>query len=373
MAYDQEYKLSDHDIEMIKYFKERTQQNAGRLIDANGLDFTEENRAYTYRLTATVHFNLFDMCVYYYPVLFPETEYSDYIDFSLKFPSSEYKFSIYDIFNYLDIEDFNLYYYNKCTVKSSLDSAVDNIFAVCQKYADDIDYIAKSNHAVAKLERQCDADEYITNDFESDGYTADNEDMIDDLEFITSLRPENYGGNPQKAISRLRRNEKNGLNGLYERRFLKYLEAGNLLPLNSSVDNKKSNRKYIMAEIITTVAVAVVSFIIAFAVMVIIKRIIFGDAYIPNNDSEFGTVFGLSISQFINAAAAGILLFIAGLFPLGGKIISLFAPKEDKESYSIKFFIEDSGIKNKKTAKTISIIFLILFVICCIINILMMI
>lgn len=373
MTYDEKYKLSDHDTEMIKYFRERAEQNAGRLIDANGLDFTEENRAYTYRLTAAVHFDSFDMCVYYYPILFPETEYSDYIDFSLKFPSSEYKFSIYDIFNYLDIEDFNLYYYNKCTVKSSLDSAVDNIFAVCQKYADDIDYIAKNSDAVVKLEKQCDADEYITNDFESDEYTADNEDMIDDLEFITSLRPENYGSNPQKAISRLRKNEKNGLNGLYERRFLKYLEAGNLPPVNSSVGNKKSDRKYLMAEIITAIAIAAASVVIAFTVMIILQKMIFGDAYIPDNDPEFGTVFGLSIYQFINASAAGILLFIAGLFLLGGKIISLFAPKEDKESYLIKFIVEDSGIKNKKTAKTIGIIFLILFVICCAINIFMMI
>lgn len=371
MTKDNKYKLSDHDEEMIKNFRQRAEQNANSLIDANGFEFIEENRDYTYRLTALVHFASFDLRVYYYPILFPETEYSDYIDFSLKFPSSEYRFSIYDIFNYLDIEDFNLYHYNKCSLKSSIDSAVDNIFAVCQKYMDDIAYIAKRNDIVLKLEKQCDADEYITDDFASDDYTADNEDMIDDLEFITSLRPVSYISKQKTVIKNLRRNEEKGLNSLYESRLLKYLEAGNSVSSNQSCSNKKSNKKYMQAETISSIAIAVISFVFAFAVMIILQKIIFGNDYVPDRGSELGTILNLSIYQFINGAAAGIFLFIANMFLLGGKIISLFAPKEDKASFSSRFLSADTGIKNKKPIKIISIIFLILFALCCVVNVLL--
>lgn len=182
-------------------------------------------------------FASFDLCVYYYPVLFPETEYSDYIDFSLKFPASEYRFIIYDIFNYLDIEDFNLYYYNRCYAKISVDSAVDNIFAVCQKYMADIDYIAKRNDAIAKLEKQCDADEYL-------------------------------------------------------------------------------------------------------------------DIKMP----------GLFPEQLIKALFAGLLFFIAFLFSLGGKIVSLFAPDEDKEGFSLKFIGKDTGTRSRKTMKKIGIILTVVLV-----------
>jgi len=99
----EKYKLSEQEEEIIKYFRQRAEQNANSLIDSNGLEFIEENRDGAYRLTALVHFASFDMRVYYYPILFPETEYLNYIDFSLKFSASEYKFSIYDIFNYFDI------------------------------------------------------------------------------------------------------------------------------------------------------------------------------------------------------------------------------------------------------------------------------
>lgn len=359
MAKDNKYKLSDHDEEMIKNFRQRAEQNANSLINANGFEFIEENRDYTYRLTVMVHFALFDLRVYYYPVLFPETEYSDYIDFSLKFPASEYRFSIYDIFNYLDIEDFNLYYYNRCYAKSSVDSAVDNIFAVCQKYMADIDYIAKRNDAVAKLEKQCDADEYITDDFESDDYTPDDEDMIDDLESITLLRPVSYISKQKTVIKNLRKNEEKGLNSLYESRLLKYLEAGNSLPLNSSGKNTKSNKKYLKAEIISDVIIFVISLVFAFAVIIIIQRINFSGAYMPIDG--FSDFLGISVVQCGNAGLAGLFFSFAVLFSFGEKIISCFVPKEDKKSFSLKYITEVFGIKSKKKAKAISVIVAVVF------------
>lgn len=362
MAKDNKYKLSDHDEEMIKNFRQRAEQNANSLIDANGFEFIEENRDYTYRLTVMVHFASFDLRVYYYPVLFPETEYSDYIDFSLKFPASEYRFSIYDIFNYLDIEDFNLYYYNRCYAKSSVDSAVDNIFAVCQKYMADIDYIAKRNDAVAKLEKQCDADEYITDDFESDDYTPDDEDMIDDLESITLLRPVSYISKQKTVIKNLRKNEEKGLNSLYESRLLKYLEAGNSLPLNSSGKNTKLNKKYLKAEAVTYLIVLVISLALAYAAAIIIQKFVFHDMHIPNDEYLDIKLLGLFPEQLIKALFAGLLFFIAFLFSLGGKIVSLFAPDEDKEGLSLKFIGKDTGIRSRKTMKKIGIILTVVLV-----------
>jgi len=359
----EKYKLSEQEEEIIKYFRQRAEQNANSLIDSNGLEFIEENRDGAYRLTALVHFASFDMRVYYYPILFPETEYLNYIDFSLKFSASEYKFSIYDIFNYFDIEDFNLYYYNRCSIKSSVDSAVDHIFAVCQNYMSDIEYIAKRSDAVIKLEKQCDADEYITDDFESADYTADNEDMIDDFDSITLLRPVCYRGKTQSIIKKLRKNEEEDLNSLYEQRLLKYLEAGNAVPLNAADGNKKSNKKYLKAEMMSYAVILLISYGLAYAAAILIQKFIFGDAYVPNDEFREIKILGLFPEQFIKAMFAGLLFFIAALFSLGGKIVALFAPHEDKKSFSLKYISEGIGIKNKKKAKSVGTVLMILLMI----------
>lgn len=361
MSANDEYILSEHNKEMIKYFRQRAESNAYSLIDANGLEFIEESRdEIYYRLTALVHFGSFDMSVYYYSAIFPETEYSDYIDFSLKFPSSEYKFSIYDIFNYLDIEDFNLYYYNHSDVKSSVDSAVDNIFAVCQKYMADIDYIAKRSDAVAKLEKQCDADEYITDDSESDDYTAEDEDMIDDFEAITVLRPVCYRGSQQSIIKKLIKKEEKDLITLYERRFLEYLEAGNAMPSESENGKKKINKKYLKAELCTHAVIVVLSLVFAYVLAIIAQKFILGDAYVSNDVFVDFKLLGLFSEQFLKALVSGLFFYIAFAFLLGGKIISLFAPDEDKKSFSLKYTSEGLGIIMKSKLVKIFLILLIL-------------
>lgn len=343
MAKVKKYKLNDHEKEIIKYFRQRTEQNANSLIDANGLEFIEENRDGNYRLTAVVKFNSFDVLVYYYPAAFLE---GDYIDFALKCSFSEYKFSIYDIFNYLDINDFNLYYYSGCDVKSSVDAAVDNIFSVCQKYMTDIDYVTKRSDEVAKLEKQCDADDYI----------KDDEGMLDDFEFISLLRPIYYGDNTQKVIKKLRKQEKKDLNTLYEKRLLKYLEAGNAIPLNSAKNGTQANKNYLKAEIISDVIIVAASFVFVFAVAVIIQKSVFSGAYVPIPDFIIAKLFGLSIYQCISVAIAGFFLALAFRFLFGGKIISCFAPEGDRKSFSLKFITEEFGVKSEKKAKAVSVV-----------------
>lgn len=357
MAKVKKYKLNDHEKEIIKCFRQRTEHNASKLIDVNVLEFIEENRDGIYRLTAMVKFSSFVMRVYYYPSAFLE---SDYIDFSLKFPVSEYKFSIYDIFNYFDINDFELYYYGGCDVKSSVETAVDNIFSVCQKYFSDIDYIAKRKDAVAELEKQCDSDDYIKdNDF--DDYKADNEDMLDDFEFINILRPIHYGNNAQKVIKKLRKQEKKDLNSLYEKRLLKYLEAGNSISVSSEKNSSKANKKYLKAEIIADVIVAGISFSFTFAAAVIIQKTVFSGAYVPVADSAILSFLGLSYSQLLSIGASGLFLTVAFRSLLGGKIISRFAPEGDKKSFYLKFISEETGVKSEKKAKVLSIIFAVGF------------
>lgn len=338
------YKLLATNRETIEYFKRFVGESALQSIYASAPLFTEKSERDEYIITANVRMANFTLEIYYTPAYITEV---DCVDFKIRFDESEYYYSIYDIFNYNDTIDFELYSFTDCGAEKQMQSAVESIFKVCTKNIGNIDYFAKHSDALEKLNEQLEHDAEVMWGGVDEWKTEWKESAID---MLFEKPPVDYSKNGIKSL--MENKEDDEYNTLYEQRLIRYIENGGRLENTAAAKNERDSKNARKAIAISWVIAAAVSLVISLAVIFGFRFCFFKGAYMPQIEAS-DTIFGVVI------CAVFLFIPISSLFMR--LIIGLVAGKENKNLAVVKFrkYFEHYGLLNDKVQRAIEIGFAI--------------
>ena len=222
---------------------------------------------------------------------FAHTEGEIYL--TIAFNGCHYRFTLYDIFNLLDINDFNLYSFKNCIEEKGITKAFDAVTSVIEKYTIDIRKCnTPANIAKLMKNRVHDVDVLCSYDADDDDYINGNFDYVRKYSKLSK----------QKAIDLLNSKKNCGSITIYESRLLNYLNLGNDIQLKTKgIEFKKAR---------TIVYSAISPFAIAFGIALyfFIERYLFGDNIVKTYPS------GLYDRFFLPDYILNIILSILSLF-----------------------------------------------------------
>lgn len=229
----------------------------------------------------------------------------------LCFDGCEYRFSIYEIFNLFDIDDFNIYEFDYCINSERINNALSKLFCGLDIYHNDISK-ANTNKCTNKLIKSRQRDMQIR----FKGY-AEKENLVDGEFNYVSF----YHKIPRdRAIANLESLEAENKLTKYEQRLLKYLNQGfDVYDAKSSFGTSYKMARFYMYGINAILALAAMLILYPF-----VKESAFGsNAYVFNFDES---PFTMVLNSF---GIGGVALFV-GLNTGIGKVFSylICAPYE---------------------------------------------
>lgn len=341
MAKNKKYRLTSDNKKTIKHFSDCVQNAASQSIYAESVQFSENSTKDEYRHTVAVRFSQFNLEIYYTPMYLLD---NDCVDFRIRFDNSEYYYSIYDIFNFYDTPDFDLYAFCDCGAVSQMENAVNAIFQVCTRNLSNIDYFAKNEDALHKLEEQLEEEGCMmwgtVEEWKEVMQDASNLELF----FERSL----YDYTPKGIKNLMKHKDDDEFNSLYERRLIRYLDMGGTLN-NTYTSKRMENEKHARKAIAK--AIGFISFLaigVALAVTLGGHAIIFKGAYTP--------MFTLE-DVLIEVGVIAFFLFVS-VFLLGARgIIGAFAGKEYKDAALMHYNKwNDNRTANKTLGRIIEIV-----------------
>lgn len=275
--------------------------------DAYSAEYDEKSTELGFCFISTVTYQNFKAVIkYYYKVLM-----GGYImDIAFTYEGCPYAFSIYNIFNLFEIDDFNNYYYPNCIGEALVTNAVKSLTNLVENYYRDIKE-AGSQTYLPTLIRQFEEDQLVAN---GDEWKDDISDP-DRFDFTEIYYLTTTATNKEKLIKRLEKYERKDKLVLYEKRLLKYLKSGHEMPQstdNSDKLEKTSKRVKIKIYSLVTILVWLVLSAVEFAAF----KLIYADGFVLWNDmldlgtGSFGVQIPFSVIFFFASAVFMALFFV---------------------------------------------------------------
>ena len=265
---------------------------------------------------------------------------NNFADIKIIYDGAEFEYSLYDVFNLYDIQDFSQYYYSEFATPTEFEAVLQKLAAVLEKYRYDIAKVVNNGD----LER-------LNANFEADwnAVTNGNEEWKKDIkegeyyfDFVHPFFTNASDTNTKKMLSRMqKKNAKGKLDTLYERRLLNYLEGGNEFGTSETAQKNVDDRQYNRFNLALNLAVfaaCVCTFLLVFLIRYITA---FSGGNIIAEGETFGRIFVPYASPIIISLASGLLISIVIKAIFGRKLIAGFAPQDKKvlykEKYELKF------------------------------------
>lgn len=344
MKKDKKAKLSNNEKTNIAFFKQYFNDYFAKSTDLQSLDFEDINQQGLYKCAAVLNYGFVIQRVYYYPYHFI---YSDFIDTSFKYNNCKYEYSLYDIFNLFEIDDFNLYYHYECIASAEIKIALDNIMAAVKRH---LYYIEKagSDGYFSQLEANYETDRNTV--FGDDSWKEDIEDPFL-IDFAHPLMSFADGQINDKMVKKLKsKSNKGKLDTIYEKRLLKHLENGGNVQRDSISDKSKFNKKYTKYKALAYTTLTAASFVFIYAAVFLVRSIVFSGAQLVYDELH---VFGMSLKDslvFPILPSITLSVFLTIIF--GKKATVAYTPVKEKERVRQRYYSEASGNRlHKKISK----------------------
>lgn len=266
LNYNKADKNTQTDKEIRACIKNAVNSYCRRKDSVRSVDFEEKTNDGFSKFTARICYEKFEQEIVYYPqALFAR----QFIDTQFCFDHSEYKYSFYDIFNLFNIDDFHLYYYSDFYSVEDAEMGVIEILEATEKYYDYFES-AQSFEYLTQLEKNYETDMLNTAGSSWKEYERD-EFLLPENHIEFSAAGTGFKG---RHINKLRRKNRKGmLNLIYEKRFLDYIERGNQLQRNNTVDLGAEHNKY---RRIIDIVIFVISFFGIFAFIFLVAVHLYG-------------------------------------------------------------------------------------------------
>lgn len=291
-------------IETIKKYLDKY---VAETPDAYSVDYEEKNTKSNIYFRSSVSYKNFKAVIKYDGELFMQ---ENNLDIVFSYEGCPYYFSIYNIFNLFEINDFNCYYYQNCLGSASINDALKNLTSVVEKYYREIRDAGNQTNLPTLIKQ-----------FEEDQLAVNGEDWKDEIDDPDSLDLTHIffltttAKNNEKLIKKLEKYDKKGRLVLYEKRLLKYLASGNELP--QSTDRSDKCEKEIKKAKAKVYPVVIVPVCLVLAVIeFVVFRLLYADGFVPWDDlihigtDSLGFDVPLQVLFFIASAAFMSCFFI---------------------------------------------------------------
>lgn len=341
MKKDKKYKLKPSQQEDIQAVKTFIDNYVSRSELAQFVTYSDFYASDYYCFNALVQYKNFKAKIIFNTgVLFTENCF----DIKYIFENSPFEYSIYDIFNLFNIGDFNVYYYYNCYGKSFLTSAAGRLVLLTERYMADIESAGTPQY-IRTLENYFRQDKLMCNGENWQEHLA----LPSEFDYSHVIYAAN-AGNGKNALANLRKKQsKNKIDTIYEKRLLAYLEQGYQIgKCNELVSETEKQFTSLKRKVNTAIFFGCMVLILI--TTAIFYALAFNGAYVPA-DGDFAFM-GQSIpvyEHYIFALLNGLFLFffVKGFF--SKKIIMRFANENNKVFYSKKF--DKDSRENKKLIK----------------------
>lgn len=241
--------------------------------------------------------------------------YRNCVDFRIKFEGSDCLFSIYDIFNHFNINDFELYSYCDCADEKRMEEVVNRIFDVFTKNSESLHYIADNKDELAKLENQHKKDFAAAWGGAQIGFS----EIQRNSNQLFFKRPTAFDYSA-KGLKKFMKSKSFGASvTLYEKRLLTYVQSG-------GIPNDSLCREHFhitgRARLGAVAILFVISVLISAVAYGIMLAAIFTDAYMP----------GLNAAEIFSNTAALTAFVCPPILLIFGTALSKAISKKDPKS-----------------------------------------
>lgn len=237
-----------------------------------------------------------------------------FIEFDFLYSGNDIKFSLDDVFNVMDVNDFNDYFF-ECDYedKQGCENIIDNVLSLIAKY----DYYIRKAGEEANISRMTDMhseDERL--------YNNDNVKLRDILK-LSLLEMKLCKTKSEKAKNAYikfvqKQQQKVGIDNK-TKRFVEYLKSGYDIPDNQSEDDFS---KYDKTALLCYIICDVIGLIIAFAVLFVDYSVI----------SHQGVVIGINTVDYLFTVISGFCLGYILTRIFGTKLVFALTPLDNKDS-----------------------------------------
>ncbi len=217
---------AETDNKIIEYIKDYINSNAADYSSGQA-EFLREDYGGAVRFAACLDYGSFVLKILYYSTI---QVCNHFLDFEILYQDCAYSFSVYDIFNLLDIQDFHPYFYKIYAEKRNVDKALSEIFQTVECYKTEIETAGRESLGRLSLNYRADM-ENATGSGDWEYAEAEIAMLPPNHVFLSAV----FADDRQKTAKALKR-RKGSLKLIYEKRFLNYLESGNYASEHAAVD-----------------------------------------------------------------------------------------------------------------------------------------
>ncbi len=308
---NKKYKLDDEERKMIDCFKSCVESEIATCRYTRYADFEEVHNDEGYQITAVLDYGKFKAKLFYNPSYF----LSDMLD--VKFDlGGQFLYSIYDIFNLFDIQDFNQYYYSDIQFEENMQKGVHAILEMINSYSFDIEKASEPANLIT-LNSNVESD--YKNVYSKDDEESWREDLNKPFEldinhpFFSEVSSATDSDKLLKKMKKL--NSKDKLTTLYEKRLLKHLEQGNQVINDFVAEDEKLTKNYSKMVIAIDVAITAVVTVLVGLVLWLGNYAAFKGAFVPKSYTKIGfislpddIIFFLIVVVLISFGLASLLI-----------------------------------------------------------------
>ena len=327
-------KKTDDEIRVIEFIKNYLNKYSAKSNLIRNIDFKEQTNDGFLRFIASIDYGNFEQRIVYYPNMLFKEHFVD-VEFSIGETDNIYTF--YDIFNLFDISDFNLYFYSDFLCEDDVKKALDEIMSATEKYFSDIER-AQTSAYLPQLEKNYETD--MNNAYGGDDWKED-----EPFGFVLPFNHPYYpiAENSIKTLKKLqKRNAKNKLDTIYEKRLLKYLESGNAVREKKQAEKTEFEKLYKKKKMQTNLLLFAATAAVVCVLCLGIHAVIYAGAETFKTQYEiFGVLTTLPVFKIILGFLAALVIDVGITVPFfGEKLILASMPENYRKKTVGKYEID---------------------------------
>ena len=313
---DKLYKLEPETKAMIAAVRSAVEDCAATGLYGRFMGFEESHTTDDYRLTAVFDCGEYRLRLRYLPSVMLLTD--NFLDIDLDYGDAG-RFTLYDVFNVLEIEDFNQYYHSGFSTTGEVPGLVRELLEAVHKYDYDL--------------RRADMKAVRGKHFDPNDPDGEEQEILGILPTHPMVTAVSGATDSTKLLRHLEKAEAKGrLDTLYERRLLDYMRRGNTVVDQTEQAKQDFERQYKRCARKVNGIIAVVGLIVAMVLVFGLRALLFRGTRLVEYTLPIGTL-EISVGTakcvlFGLISALGV--YSAGKVLLGTPLMKRFYPKDEK-------------------------------------------
>lgn len=328
---DKLYKLEPETKAMIAAVRSAVEDCAATGLYGRFMGFEESHTTDDYRLTAVFDCGEYRLRLRYLPSVMLLTD--NFLDIDLDYGDAG-RFTLYDVFNVLEIEDFNQYYHSGFSTTGEVPGLVRELLEAVHKYDYDLRRAAEPQLlAQMKANRLADMKAVRGKHFDPNDPDGEEQEILGILPTHPMVTAVSGATDSTKLLRHLEKAEAKGrLDTLYERRLLDYMRRGNTVVDQTEQAKQDFERQYKRCARKVNGIIAIVGLIVAMVLVFGLRALLFRGTRLVEYTLPIGTL-EISVSTakcvlFGLISALGV--YSAGKVLLGTPLMKRFYPKDEK-------------------------------------------